>query len=525
MPSHVIVVEKRSDFRWPDPGGRVVTADEYVAAHPPSGTGRNYIVNLCRNFAYLGAGYYVALLAEARGDRVGPDVRTIVELNRKDFVTDHVGELSSILWRVPDLPRVVNAFSIHVYAGEAHDPAFHELAQRAFDLLRCPLLRLDFERAESWRLVGIHAVDPRDVPADHDEFFLGSLERLTQRRWQRPRSPSAVRFDLAVLHDPNDPMPPSKPKTLAKIVKVGAELGVNVVPIERKDYPRLAQFDGLLIRETTGVAHHTFRFARKAEREGMPVIDDPTSILRCANKVFLAELLRGHGIPTPATHLVTRRTLEGVETAVTYPAVLKIPDGSFSRGVKRAADRDEFQRIAEDMLKRSEIILVQEFIPTEFDWRIGVLDGEPLFAARYFMCGDHWQILKHGADGSYDEGPTQAVAIEDAPPEVAETAMRAARLVGRGLYGVDLKQTPHGVLVMEVNDNPNIDVGLEDVAVGDELYRRILRYFLRRAEEGRPRSELQHLSPGIKPPMGGRGERRSNGAKAHDPCMVHPSIR
>ena len=117
---------------------------------------------------------------------------------------------------------------------------------------------------------------------------------------------------------------------------------------------------------------------------------------------------------------------------------------------------------------RSEIILVQEFIPTEFDWRIGVLDGEPLFAARYFMCGDHWQILKHGADGSYDEGPTQAVAIEDAPPEVAETATRAARLVGRGLYGVDLKQTPHGVLVMEVNDNPNIDVGLEDVAVGDE---------------------------------------------------------
>ena len=71
MPSHVIVVEKRSDFRWPDPGGRVVTADEYVAAHPPSGTGRNYIVNLCRNFAYLGAGYYVALLAEALGDRVG----------------------------------------------------------------------------------------------------------------------------------------------------------------------------------------------------------------------------------------------------------------------------------------------------------------------------------------------------------------------------------------------------------------------------------------------------------------------
>ncbi len=65
--------------------------------------------------------------------------------------------------------------------------------------------------------------------------------------------------------------------------------------------------------------HHTFKFTKKAESEGMPVIDDSNSILRCTNKAFLA----------------------------------------------------------------------------------GILAGEPLFVARYFMTPDHRQILKHGSDGQH----------------------------------------------------------------------------------------------------------------------------
>src|SRR6202012_4180106 len=132
--------------------------------------------------------------------------------------------------------------------------------------------------------------------------------------------------------------------------------------IERKDFARLTQFDALFIRETTAVPHHTFRFAKAAERAGMPVIDDPASILRCTNKVFLAELLRGHGLPTPRTHLLTKSTLTRFAERFDQPVVLKIPDGSFSQGVKRAGDAAEFSRIAQDMLRQSEIILAQEFM-------------------------------------------------------------------------------------------------------------------------------------------------------------------
>jgi glutathione synthase/RimK-type ligase-like ATP-grasp enzyme len=66
------------------------------------------------------------------------------------------------------------------------------------------------------------------------------------------------------------------------------------------------------------------------------------------------------------------------------------------------------------------------------------------------------------------------------PREVLDTAVRAARLVGRGLYGVDLKQNERGVFVIEVNDNPNLVHDVEDAAEKDEIWRRMASWFLKR---------------------------------------------
>ena len=310
--------------------------------------------------------------------------------------------------------------------------------------------------------------------------------RTQQASPARRRSPalrhSAPRMDLAILHDPSDPLPPSNLATLQRIVEVGQSMNIGVELIRKKDYSRLTQFDALFIRETTAVAHHTFEFAKKAAAEGMPVIDDPGSILRCTNKAFLAELLRENGISTPRTQLVSRRTLARFENTLSYPVVLKVPDGSFSRDVKKAHDFAQFTEIAQAMFKESEIVLVQDFMYTAYDWRVGVLAGAPLFVARYHMVRDHWQIIKHSGAGQSTEGRTEAVALHDTPKCVLDTALSAARLIGDGFYGVDLKQTDAGAFVIEINDNPNLDVGAEDKVLGDEVYRRLLAHLLARFE-------------------------------------------
>ena len=68
------------------------------------------------------------------------------------------------------------------------------------------------------------------------------------------------------------------------------------------------------------------------------------------------------------------------------------------------------------------------------------------------------------------------------PAQVIRTALRACGLIGNGLYGVDLKETPEGPVVIEVNDNPSIDRGVEDALLGEELYRTLMAEFERRLE-------------------------------------------
>ena len=61
-------------------------------------------------------------------------------------------------------------------------------------------------------------------------------------------------------------------------------------------------------------------------------------------------------------------------------------------------------------------------------------------------------------------------------------ALEAAGLIGDGLYGVDVKQNEDGVYVIEVNDNPNLEAGVEDGQLKGELYSLVMRDFVRRLD-------------------------------------------
>jgi glutathione synthase/RimK-type ligase-like ATP-grasp enzyme len=212
----------------------------------------------------------------------------------------------------------------------------------------------------------------------------------------------------------------------------------------------------------------------------MPVIDDPQSIMKCSNKVYLHALFQREGVPTPKTITVSRRTkLEEIHE-LGFPLIVKLPQGTFSAAVKKADNDKELRAILQEMFKDSPLLIVQEFTPTPFDWRICILEGKILFACKYHQAKDHWQIARRFASGFTRFGKVEAVPIGKVPAAVKQVALKGAELIGDGLYGVDLKETEAGPLMIEINDNPNIETGYEDTIEKDRVYKQIIRAFLRR---------------------------------------------
>jgi glutathione synthase/RimK-type ligase-like ATP-grasp enzyme len=347
-------------------------------------------------------------------------------------------------------------------------------------------------RGREWKVCG---VAPRVAapPGRRGRRLLAGA--LTDTAPRLPAGDGGAARDPARLHrragGPDDIFSPSSPETIDRLERVASRMNVHVHRISPGELRKLPEYDALFIRTLTGVSEQAFQFALRAEALDMPTVDDSQSIIRCGNKVFLEELLRREGIPTPRSRIITPHTAWEQVAALGFPFVVKLPDGSFSNAVHKVVSEADFHLRAGEMFRRSPLILAQEWLPTDFDWRVTVLGGKLLFAARYFMARGHWQI-RSAEKGTERYGRVEAIPREQTPRAVADAALRAAALIGDGLYGVDLKETPKGPVVIEVNDNPNLDVGYEDAADGNRVYEDIVEYFVGRIEAA-------PAAPGAKP--------------------------
>ncbi|MDE2085225.1 MAG: RimK family protein [Xanthomonadaceae bacterium] len=485
----VIVVEKASDWGSYFPSENVVAAQDYLKEAIGKDDERVQVINLCRSYKYLGVGYYVSLLAEARGHKVIPSVRTINDLRKRALYGLDIEDLNQKLSNfLPAGGRDTTDLGVLVYFGETSYPALVDLARQVFETFPCPILRLEFEREKVWQISAIKPAGLHTLADPQEDSFAEALNKFSKKLWRKPRARRQFRYDIAMLADPNEAMPPSNKRALKSFIEAGKEIAIEVETIGKNDYSSLAEYDGLFIRETTALDNHTYRFANKAEKEGMVVIDDPGSILKCTNKIYLHDLLRSRKLPTPKTEILYRddgKRLEELPDQLGFPIVLKIPDGSFSRGIVKVETPEQLKTAVENLFQHTALVLAQEFLFTEFDWRIGVLDGEALYACQYFMSRGHWQIYNHGANATQKSGGFKTLPVRDAPGEIVKLALKATAPIGDGLYGVDLKQVGNRSVVIEVNDNPSIDAGVEDAYLGEDLYRRIMSEFLRRMERKR----------------------------------------
>ena len=489
MKNLMIVVDTVKDWEAYYPSEHLIEAKNYLFNPAPMETKKLKVINLCKSYKYLSIGYYISLLAEARGHRAIPSVRTLNDLSKKKHYLFDLDDLQQIAEsaskKYSQKLDGLKTISFRSYFGNSKDREFKDLARQIFEHYPCPILEIKLVKKIVWRIDSIQPISFIDIDQDEEEFFGKSLEKYSTKIWRLPVAKTKFVFDLAILVNPEEKLPPSNEEALQLFERACFDLNIYTERITKKDYSRINEFDGLFIRETTTIKNHTYAFSNRASNEGLVVIDDPESILKCTNKIFMYNLMAKHHIPQIPSYFVSdvnESTLDKLEQLFNYPMVLKIPDGSFSIGVKKVNDRSELKIFLSDYLKKSSLILVQKFLPTDFDWRIGVLDNKPLFACRYYMSRGHWQIYNHEDMNGETYGESDTVDLSEVPPKILKSALKVTSLIGNGLYGVDLKEFKGNPMVVEVNDNPNIDAGVEDLVLKKELYKKIAECFLRRGK-------------------------------------------
>lgn len=499
MSNTIIVIDTPSDWEPYLTSEQVITFEQYRAnQYPLAQAGkagkksRLRIINLCKSHDYLSIGYYCSLLAEARGHSVIPSIKTLNNLSQQELTDLELAFIPSLFskealsWSIPEAFSVMQV-NIVAYFGKTSQSQYVELARKVFEHFPCPILRISLNYNSGWQVHSIKAGSPDALSDLEEEEFANALDEFSTKIWRQKRSSKNSRFDLAILVEPEEKLPPSDKKALKKFIAAGKSLGIECELITQNDYLRIPEFDGLFIRTTTSIDNFSYRFAKKAELEGLVVIDDPTSILRCTNKVYLADLFNVNQVSAPKTAILSIAEQDKIDDIVAdlgYPLVIKVPDGAFSVGVEKVKNKTELDAALARLFAHSSLLLAQEYLYTTFDWRIGILNHKPIYACKYFMVRNHWQIYQHGSS-RVSSGGFETMPTFEAPKSVIDAAIKSTKLIGNGFYGVDIKEIDNKGYVIEINDNPSIDSGVEDKYLGDELYTIIMNEFLRRMEARR----------------------------------------
>tara|TARA_R110002073_G_scaffold293869_1_gene459547 strand:+ start:103 stop:1509 length:1407 start_codon:yes stop_codon:yes gene_type:complete len=461
------------------PFTRVINAEEYLK-NDFEQSSNTRVFNLCDDYNYCKKGYYVSLLAEARKHKPIPSVSTISDLQNKDALK-LVSESINISLNKALKEIRADEFEISLYFGKNLAEKYSSLAKIIYSHFRVPLLRVYcHKKNEVWNIRSIRSISFKEVPESHYEFVIEKMVEYlgSSHSNKRPKGPSE-KYDLAILLNPEEKHPPSNLGAIKSFVKAAKDLRINAEIIGPKDISALNQFDALFIRETTNVFDHTYKFAKRAELEGLVVMDDPQSILRCCNKVYLHDFLVKKKLSTPETWIIYKNS--DLSSFKKFPLIIKKPDSAFSQGVKKVNNHEELQLQAREYFLKSDLLVIQEFLQTDFDWRIGIIDNEPLYACRYHMATNHWQIIKHDGDKTV-EGSVDTLSISEVPKKAIQLAQKACKEIGNSLYGVDIKEKNDQFYIIEVNDNPTIEKGSEDGVIGQQLYLKIMSTFLRRLE-------------------------------------------
>ena len=243
----------------------------------------------------------------------------------------------------------------------------------------------------------------------------------------------------------------------------------------------LPRFDAVIPRIGASITFYGMAVLRQFEVMGVWPLNESVAIGRSRDKLRSLQLLARHGIGLPVTGFAhnARDTEDLIAMVGGAPLVIKLLEGTQGVGVILGETHSAAKSIIEAFRGAKQNILVQEFIKEAkgVDIRCVVVGGKVVGSMMRRGAPDEFRSNLHRG------GSAEPVRIT---PEERSTAVRAARILGLNVAGVDLLRSNHGAVVMEVNSSPGIE-GIEK-ATGIDIAGRVVQFLEANARPDKTRT-------------------------------------
>lgn len=229
----------------------------------------------------------------------------------------------------------------------------------------------------------------------------------------------------------------------------------------KKEEFNSGDFDAIIPRIGASVSFYGTAVVRQFEMMGMYCVNESVAISRSRDKLRSVQLLSRKGVGIPVTAFANSPDdVQGLIREVGgAPLVIKLLEGTQGIGVVLAETKKAAESVIEAFMGVKSNILIQEFIKEAggSDIRCLVV-GDKVIAAmqRTAPEGEFRSNLHRG-------GSAQLVKLS---PAERATAVKAAKIMGLNVCGVDLLRSSRGPLVMEVNSSPGLQ-GIEEATKKD----------------------------------------------------------
>lgn len=243
----------------------------------------------------------------------------------------------------------------------------------------------------------------------------------------------------------------------------------------------LVGFDAVIPRIGASVTFYGAAVLRQFEMMGVYPLNESVAITRSRDKLRSLQLLSRKGIGLPVTGFAhsPNDTSDLLNLVGGAPVIVKLLEGTQGKGVVLAETRKAAESVVEAFRGLNANFLVQEFVKEAAgaDIRCFVI-GDKVVASmkRQAQEGEFRSNLHRG-------GTAELIRIT---PEERATAVRASRIMGLNVSGVDILRSNHGPVVMEVNSSPGLE-GIEK-ATGKDVAGLIIEYIEKNARAGRTRT-------------------------------------